>query len=598
VVQATTGYAVAPEGYCRPVYEDSTNAEPTSQHADPREPSSDHAAHSYPGIAVDHDLKPGRHSETASSITVQDLIASAEKGAEPDGAAPAGSPDAGSAGDGSKWLTLVAVCLGTFMLLLDVTIVNVALPDIQEALHSSFSNLQWVVDAYALTLAALLLTTGSLADMFGRRKLYVIGLALFSVASFLCGIAQDTLVLQLSRGLQGVGGAIMFSVSLALLASAFRGKDRGVAFGIWGAITGLAVAIGPLFGGILTSGLSWRWIFFVNLPIGVVAIVLSLTKVAESKLAQSRRPDWFGFVLFSLGLAGLVYGLIESNERSFHDVRVISALVAAAVLIVAFVIVEATIKQPMFDLSLFRKPTFTGGAVAAFGMSASIFALLLYLVLYIQDVLQFSALQTGLRLLVLSGGILLTSTIAGRLTSHVPIRWLIGPGLLLVGTGLLLMRGLDASTEWTHLIPGFIISGAGVGLVNPPLASTAIGVVTPERAGMASGINSTFRQVGIATGIALLGTLFSSKVKDDVMSLVANTPFAKQGSQLATAIQSGSVGSLGKTPAQKAQLEQISASAFTSGLDRILLVAAILVLASGVIALLTIRNKDLAHQGG
>ena len=181
----------------------------------------------------------------------------------------------------------------------------------------------------------------------------------------------------------------------------------------------------------------------------------------------------------------------------------------------------------MFELSLFRKPTFTGGAVAAFGLSASIFALLLYLVLYVQDVLGYNAFQTGLRLLVLSGGILLTSTIAGRLTSHVPIRFLIGPGLLLVGVGLLLMRGLDASSSWTHLIPGLIVSGAGVGLVNPPLASTAIGVVTPERAGMASGINSTFRQVGIATGIALLGTLFSSRVKDTVTHLVSAGPGAR-----------------------------------------------------------------------
>src|SRR5689334_9415899 len=174
-------------------------------------------------------------------------------------------------------MTLVAVSLGTFMLLLDITIVNVALPDIQTALHSSFSDLQWVVDAYALTLAALLLTAGSLADLYGRRRLYIIGLSVFIVASLLCGIAQDTLVLQLSRAVQGVGGAIMFSVSLALLADAFRGKDRGVAFGIWGAITGLAVAIGPLLGGALTS-VSWRWIFYVNLPIGVLAVVITLMK--------------------------------------------------------------------------------------------------------------------------------------------------------------------------------------------------------------------------------------------------------------------------------------------------------------------------------
>jgi len=198
---------------------------------------------------------------------------------------------------GNKWWTLAAVCLGTFMLLLDVTIVNVALPDIQTALHSSFSGLQWVVDAYALTLAALLLTSGSLADRYGRRRLYLVGLVVFTAASLLCGIAGTTLVLQLSRGLQGVGGAVMFAVSLALLADAFRGKDRGVAFGVWGAITGLAVAIGPLLGGALTSGLSWRWIFFVNLPIGLVAVGIVITRVAESRSPHAHRPDWLGFVL-------------------------------------------------------------------------------------------------------------------------------------------------------------------------------------------------------------------------------------------------------------------------------------------------------------
>src|SRR5258705_8880102 len=258
---------------------------------------------------------------------------------------------------GNKWWTLVAVCLGTFMLLLDITIVNVALPDIQRALNSSFSDLQWVVDAYALTLAAFLLTAGNLADMYGRRLLYLIGLAVFTCASVLCGFAVSTLMLQLSRALQGVGGAIMFAVSLALLADAFRGKDRGVAFGIWGAVTGLAVAIGPLIGGVLTSGLSWRWIFFVNAPIGIAAVIIALAKVAESRAAQAGRPDWLGFALFTVALSSLVYGLIESNQRSFTDGLVLGCLAAAAVLLAVFVIVERRSAHPMFDLQRLRRPT-------------------------------------------------------------------------------------------------------------------------------------------------------------------------------------------------------------------------------------------------
>jgi EmrB/QacA subfamily drug resistance transporter len=500
---------------------------------------------------------------------------------------------------GNKWWTLVAVCLGTFMLLLDITIVNVALPDIQTALHSSFSDLQWVVDAYALTLAAFLLTAGSLADMYGRRLMYLVGLVIFTAASVLCGFATSTLMLQLSRALQGVGGAIMFAVSLALLADAFRGKDRGTAFGVWGAITGLAVAIGPLAGGLLTSGLSWRWIFFVNVPFGVAAVVIATLKVSESRSPQASRPDWIGFVLFTVALASLVYGLIESNEKSFGNSLVLGCFALAALLLIAFTIVELVIKHPMFDLTLFRLPTFTGGSVAAFGVSASIFAMLLYLVLYFQDILGYSALQTGVRVMVLSGGILVTATVAGRLSSKVPVRLLIGPGLILVGVGLLLMRGLSADSTWTHLIPGMIVGGIGVGLVNPPLASTAVGVVPPAKAGMASGINSTFRQVGIATGIALLGTLFSSQVKSEVMRQVARqASLAHQGPKIAAAVQSGEVSQLiAKLPPQARQAAaQITRGAFASGLNRILLIAAIIALAAGVLSLLLIRGKDFATR--
>jgi len=507
-----------------------------------------------------------------------------------------GREDRGRLGD--KWWTLVAVCLGTFMLLLDITIVTVALPDIQRALHSSFADLQWVVDAYALTLAAFLLTGGSLADMYGRRVLYLIGLAVFTGASALCGFATSTLMLQLSRGLQGVGAAIIFAVSLALLANAFHGKDRGVAFGVWGAVTGLAVALGPLIGGALTSGLSWRWIFFVNVPIGIAALVLTTMRVAESRAPRATGPDWAGFVIFTAALASLVYGLIESNQRSFTDGLVLGCLVAAAVLLALFVVVERRSAHPMFDLKLLRLPTFSGGSVAAFGLSASIFSMLLYLVLYFQDILGYSPLGAGLRLMVISGGILATSTVAGRLTSRVPIRLLIGPGLLIVGIGLLLMRGLDAGSAWTHLIPGMILGGVGAGLVNPPLASTAVGVVPPQQAGMASGINSTFRQVGTATGIALLGTLFSSEVKHEVLTRTAAVPgLSARGPEIAGAVQSGQIGNvIARLPAPARQVAgTITRAAFTTGLDRILLVAAIIAFVAGVTSLAAIRSQDFAH---
>jgi EmrB/QacA subfamily drug resistance transporter len=513
----------------------------------------------------------------------------------PSRAAGAEASQAPRSGADGKWWTLTAVSVGTFMLLLDITIVNVALPDIQSALSASFSDVQWVIDAYALTLAALLLTAGSLADLFGRRRLYLIGLVVFTVASALCGAARFPLMLELSRGLQGIGGAIMFSVSLALLANAFRGgRERGVAFGVWGALAGIAVAVGPVIGGALVSGLSWRWIFYVNLPVGVIALVLTALRVAESRDERARRPDWLGFVVFSAALACLVYALIESGRVGFGATRVVACFVAAGALLVAFVVVEVRGRHPMFDLRLFRLPAFVGGDIAAFGISASAFSVLLYLVLYLQDALNYSALQTGLRLIVLSGGVLVASVVAGRLSAKVPVRLLIGPGLLLVGVGLLLMRGLTATSTWTHLIPGMVLTGLGIGLVNPPLASTAVGVVEPSRAGMASGINSTFRQVGIATGIALLGSLFTKRLTTAATAQAAGTPLAPHRTQIASALQGGGAAKAfaNVPPQERGVLVEVVRGAFTTALDEILLIAAAISFAAGILALLLIRSKD------
>src|SRR4051794_7910877 len=255
-----------------------------------------------------------------------------------------------------KWWTLVAVAAGTFMLLLDVTIVNVALPDIAKELHASLADLQWVIDAYALTLAALLLTAGSLADRFGRRRLFAIGIVVFTAGSLLCGLAQSPVFLSLARAFQGVGGAIMFATGLALLSGAFQGRERGTAFGVFGAVTGVAVAVGPVLGGALTSGLSWRWIFFVNVPVGIAALAVVVREVEESRDPHARRPDWLGFVPFSAALAALVYGLIRSNENGWTSAGVVGSLIAAAVLLIAFVIAEAVGREPMFDLGLLRKP--------------------------------------------------------------------------------------------------------------------------------------------------------------------------------------------------------------------------------------------------
>lgn len=500
----------------------------------------------------------------------------------------------------NKWWTLIAVCLGTFMLLLDVTIVVVALPQIQGSLHGTFGDVQWVVDAYALTLASLLLTAGVLADRYGRRLLFSIGLALFSLGSLTCGLAQSPLMLIISRSGQGVGGAIMFATSLALLGQSFQGRDRGIAFGVWGAITGIAVSLGPILGGLITTGWSWRGIFLVNLPIGVLALVITVLRVHESKAAHPSAPDWLGFILLTAGLIGLIYGLIRASESSWSDATVVGSLVAGAALLAGFILAEAKVPNPMFDLSLFRTPTFTGGLIAAFTMNGSLFAMFLYLVLYLQDLLGYSALQTGLRLLVSTAGTFFAAALSGRLSEHVPVRWLIGPGLILTGVGLVLMGGLSASSTWSHLLPGFVISGVGGGLVNPALASTAIGVVRPERSGMASGVNSTFRQIGFAVSVAVLGSIFTSTVERRLSSILSHVHgIAISSTQVAAQIRQGNIAATIRqtAPAHRHALVYAIRSAFTSGIDELVLVAGVIAFVGAVVSAPLIRRQDFLPRG-
>src|ERR1700761_6002195 len=291
-----------------------------------------------------------------------------------------------------KWWTLVLVSVATFMLLLDVTIVNVALPDIQRSLHASLSSLQWVVDAYSLMLASFLLTAGSLGDRLGRRRVFTIGFGIFTFASFLCGISNDPTMLNLFRGLQGVGGAGMFATSLALIGQEFQGKDRATAFGVWGATVGGAVAVGPLIGGVITESLGWEWIFFVNVPIGIVAMFLTERKVRNVFGKEPEPLDIPGLVTFSAALFLLIFGLIRGNPEGWGSLPIVACLGAAVLLLIAFVVIESRSRHPMLELSLFRNPAFNGVSVVAFTLSASMFALFLYITIYLQGVLDYSPL--------------------------------------------------------------------------------------------------------------------------------------------------------------------------------------------------------------
>ncbi len=493
-----------------------------------------------------------------------------------------------------KWWTLLAVCLATFMLLLDITIVNVALPDISEELDASFTEVQWVIDAYALTLAALLLTAGSLADLLGRRLVFAVGLVCFTIASLLCAIAPDATTLVLARGAQGIGGAAMFATSLALLAQEFHGPERGTAFGLWGATTGAAVAVGPLIGGALTDALGWPSIFYLNLPIGLGTLAITLRMLPESRDMDAGGIDWLGLTTFSAALFLLVFGLIESNEHGWGSTLIAGTLCASALLLVAFVVIERRVRHPMFDLSLFRKPTFGGASIAAFALSASMFAMFLYLVLYLQTILGYGPLDTGLRFLPVTALSFVAAAVAGKLTARLPARGLLGGGLLLVAAGLLLMRGLHPSDDWTALLPGFVLAGIGIGTINPSIANAAIGVVAPARAGMASGISSTFRQVGIATGIAGLGAVFQSQVTAGLTTALAGTTAATQAEELGRAVTSGGAPQAiaAAPPGARPSVERAIEAAFTSALNDILLIAALVALAGGLLALALVRGSD------
>jgi EmrB/QacA subfamily drug resistance transporter len=493
-----------------------------------------------------------------------------------------------------KHWTLLAVCVATFMLLIDVTIVNVALPAIQKDLDASLSSLQWVVDAYALTLASFLLVFGSIGDRLGRRRVFSIGFGLFVAASAICGLSSDPTMLNLARGLQGTGAAAMFATALALIAQEFEGRERANAVGIWGATVGGAVAIGPLVGGVLTDGLGWEWIFFVNVPIGLAALVMTETKLVNVKATDPQPIDWGGLVTFSASLFLLIFALIRGNPEGWGSTLIVACLAGAVALMTAFVLIERHSDHAMLDLSLFRKPSFTGVSLVAFCLSAGMFAMFLYVTLYIQDVLEFTPLEAGIRFLPLSLLSFFVAPLSARLSHRVPFRALMGAGMILVGLGLILMHGIDVGDSWTTLLPGFLVAGAGIGLTNPGIASVAIGVVEPARAGMASGINSTFRQVGIATGVAALGAIFQSRVDSELASSLPQAPAG-----FSDAVSSGAAQSaLSAVPEQfRDQAAAAANQAFVAGLNEILLFGAAIAIVGGVGSWLLVRSRDMVTQG-
>ena len=496
-----------------------------------------------------------------------------------------------------KWWTLAAVNVAVFMLLLDITVVNTALPAIQEDLDSSFTDLQWVVDAYALSLAAVVLTAGSLADRLGRRAVFVAGLGIFSVASGLCATPPDATWLNVARAIQGIGGAAMFGVSLALIAQEFpTGKDRGTAMGLYGATIGASVAIGPLVGGALTDTLGWEAVFYLNVPIGIAAIAVTLAKVAESRDPNATSIDWAGLVTFSASLFMLVLALLRGNEEGWSSTFIVSLLAGSAALMAAFIAIERRVKEPMLPLGFFRIRSFTGVQLAAFAISASQFALFLYITLYLQNILGHTPLEAGVRYLPITIAAFVVAPIAGALLAKVHARVLLCVGLIAAGAGLILMSGVNQGSEWTTLLGGFLVGGAGIGLINPVIADVAISVVPDEQAGMATGINDTFRQVGVAVGIAAWGAIFLARGESEVQELASGTPFA-EGERPRELIEAASSGGLdaalaGVPPPADSIVANAAREGFVSGFNEILVLGGGLSFLGALFALWLVRQSD------
>jgi EmrB/QacA subfamily drug resistance transporter len=496
-----------------------------------------------------------------------------------------------------KWWTLSVVSVATFMLLLDISVVNVALPSIRRDLGGTFADVQWVIDAYTLTLATFVLTAGSLADRLGRRRVFFAGVAIFSGASGLCALAPDPTFLDLARAVQGVGGAAMFAVSLALLAQEFaRGRERATAMGIYGATLGVALALGPLLGGALTDALGWESIFYINLPIGAATMVVTQLKLRESRDPNSGVVDWGGFILFTMALFMLVLALLRGNDKGWGSTEIHSLFAISALLLLLFVSVERVVPNPMLPLGLFRRGAFTGVQLATFAVSGSAYALFLYISLYLQNYLGYSALQTGLRYLPITLMTLVAAPAAGALLSRVPPRLLMAASLALVGVGLLMLTGVRTDSGWSGLLAGFVLIGTGAGVLAPVVADVALSVVPEERSGMAAGINDTFRQVGIAVGVAVWGAIFvghgAAKVRE------AAGPAIAGGRHPRLLVEAASSGSLHNAlssvpPSLRASISRAAREGFIAGFNEVMFLGALISLGGAVLALALVKEEDI-----
>ena len=459
-----------------------------------------------------------------------------------------------------KWWTLAAVAFGLFMIMLDNTVVNVALPAIEKDLRISISELEWIVTAYALTFAAFLITGGKLGDLYGRRRLFVVGLLIFTLSSLACGLAPSAGFLIGARAVQGVGAAMMNPATLSIITATFPPKQRGQAIGIWAGVSALALAIGPLVGGLIVENVNWNWIFFVNVPVGAAGLVASQIFIRESRdTSHEQSLDLPGLATSALGLFALSYALIEGNGKGWTSPEIIAFFLAAAILLVGFVLLEHHQRLPMLDLSLFKIGAFSGANTVAMLVSLGMFGVFFFVSLYIQNILRYSPTQAGAMFLPMTMLIIVVAPVAGRLSDRIGSRWLMGTGMMVVGVSLLLYQRVTVHSDFWTLLPAMVLGGVGMAMTMSPMTSAAMGAVPVDKAGVGSGVLNSFRQVGGSLGIALMGAILAAFIHHP-----ARTPAGAQD--------------------------------FVNGLHAALLVSAAITFAAAIVAVVTVRTRPSVER--
>ncbi|MGH2835536.1 MAG: MFS transporter [Solirubrobacteraceae bacterium] len=492
--------------------------------------------------------------------------------------------------ENSRWWTLGAMCFALFMLMLDNTVVNVALPSIQRDLKASLSSLEWTVNAYTLTLAVLMITSGRLGDIFGRRRLFLIGVSTFGISSLVIGFSPDDSVLIAFRAVQGIGAACMMPASLAIITQAFPPHQRGTAIGTWAGVSALALAIGPVLGGFLTQDVSWRVIFFINPPIAAIAVAVTLFAARESRdETVSRSVDYLGISLLTVGLTALVLSLIEGNSWHWGSPRIVVLWIAAVSALVGFFGVELRVRAPMLDLSFFRNRTSVGVNLVGFIVSFALFAQFFFVTLYMQNVMHLSPLATGVRFLPTTVVLVILGPVSGRLTDKIGPRPLMVAGTVIVAISIYIESRIGVHTGYIHLLPGFVLMGIGMGLVMSPMTTAAMNAVDRTKAGAASGVLSMSRMVGSTFGVAVMGAIVTTVGGSKLDQSLPNLPTG-QRSAIVSALGSGSTAAGHASSQIVAAVEQAFVSALRSGF----VIGAAVTLVAAVVAWLLIERKAAA----